>query len=100
MKNKGFGHLKTRLFTIKTSKNVGLGGPWYIYISSISIFGPSIWHTCDCFCCGTSYRLCDPSKQLDSNIAEINMSNEKNPGCLWYIGNCTAKLYRDYDNPK
>ena len=38
MKNKGFGHLKTRLFTIKaskSSKNVGLGGPWYntyIYI--------------------------------------------------------------------
>ena len=30
MKNKGFGHLKTRLFTIKTSKNVGLGGPWII----------------------------------------------------------------------
>ena len=28
MKNKGFGHLKTRLFTIKTSKNVGFGGPW------------------------------------------------------------------------
>ena len=24
-KNKGFGHLKTRLFTIKTSKNVGFG---------------------------------------------------------------------------
>ena len=23
---KGFGHLKTRLFTTKTSKNVGLGG--------------------------------------------------------------------------
>ena len=32
MKNRGFGHLKTRLFTIKTSKHVGLGGPWYIYI--------------------------------------------------------------------
>ena len=32
MKNKGFGHLKTRLFTIKTSKNVGFAGPWYIYI--------------------------------------------------------------------
>ena len=30
MKNKVFGHLKTRLFTIKTSKHVGLGGPWYI----------------------------------------------------------------------
>ena len=26
MKNKGFGHLKTRLFTIKTSKNVGFEG--------------------------------------------------------------------------
>ena len=32
MKNKGFGHLKTRLFTIKPSKNVGLGGPWYMHI--------------------------------------------------------------------
>ena len=32
MKNKGFGHLKTRLFTIKTSKNVGFGGPWYIFL--------------------------------------------------------------------
>ena len=30
MKNTGLGHLKTRLFTIKTSKNVGLGGPWII----------------------------------------------------------------------
>ena len=29
MKNKGFGHLKTRLFAINTSKNVGSGGPWY-----------------------------------------------------------------------
>ena len=28
MKNKGFGHIKTRLFTIKTSKNVGFGAPW------------------------------------------------------------------------
>ena len=30
MKNKCLGHLKTRLFTIKTSKNIGLGGPWWI----------------------------------------------------------------------
>ena len=30
MKNKGFGHLKTRLFTIKNSKNLGIGGPWMI----------------------------------------------------------------------
>ena len=27
MKNKGFGHLKTRLFTIKTSKKSRFGGP-------------------------------------------------------------------------
>ena len=26
MKNKGFGHLQSRLFTIKTSKRVGFGG--------------------------------------------------------------------------
>ncbi len=26
---KGFGHLNTGLFTKKTSKHVGLGGPWY-----------------------------------------------------------------------
>ena len=31
MKNKGFGHLKTMLFTIKASKNVGFGGPCYMY---------------------------------------------------------------------
>ena len=36
MKNKGFGHLKTRLFTIKkTSKHVGLGGPWHISLEII-----------------------------------------------------------------
>ena len=29
MKNKGFGQLKTRLFTMKISKNVGLRGPAY-----------------------------------------------------------------------
>ncbi len=34
MKNKGFGHLKTRLFTIKTSKNVGFGGPIYRHLST------------------------------------------------------------------
>ena len=33
MKNKGFGHLKTRFCTIKTSKNVGFRGPWYIYFT-------------------------------------------------------------------
>ncbi len=35
MKNKGFGHLKTMLFTIKTSKNVGLGGPM-VQVGSLS----------------------------------------------------------------
>ena len=36
MKNRGFGHLKTRLFTIKASKHVGLGGPWF-YILNIML---------------------------------------------------------------
>ena len=27
MKNEGFGHLKTRILTIKTFRNVGFGGP-------------------------------------------------------------------------
>jgi len=35
MKNKGFGHLKTRLFTIKTSKNVGFGGPKNVFPARI-----------------------------------------------------------------
>ena len=30
MKNRGFGHLKTRLLTINTSKNVDFGGPWLL----------------------------------------------------------------------
>ncbi len=36
MKNKGLGHLKARLCTITTSKNVGLGGPWYLQFLQIS----------------------------------------------------------------
>ena len=39
MKHKGFGHLKTRLFTIETSKNVGYGGPWYIVFCLIDSVG-------------------------------------------------------------
>ena len=27
------------------------------------------------------------------------MSNEKKPGCLGYIGDYTTQLYRDYDKP-
>ena len=35
MKNKGFGHLKTRWFTIKTSKNVGFRGPWLFHTTLV-----------------------------------------------------------------
>lgn len=41
---KGFGQLETRLFTIKTTKNVAFGGPWYKYTSRI--------RTCLCFVFG------------------------------------------------
>ena len=30
---------------------------------------------------------------------QSQMSNEKNPGCLRYIGDYTTQLYRDYNNP-
>ena len=43
MKNKGFGHLKTWLFTIKPSKHVGLGGPWYIINIIRPKNGASFW---------------------------------------------------------
>ena len=45
MKNKCFGHLKTRLFTIKNSKNIGLGGPMvniYIYIHIFYTLKPTV----------------------------------------------------------
>ena len=30
---------------------------------------------------------------------QTQMSNEKNPGCLVYIGDYTTQLYRDYNKP-
>ena len=40
----GFGHLKTRLFTINTSKSyVGLGGPWYVDQHFWELDGSSTW---------------------------------------------------------
>ena len=30
---------------------------------------------------------------------ELQVSNEKNPGCLGYIGDYTAQLYGDYNKP-
>ena len=29
----------------------------------------------------------------------VHVSNEKNPGCLVYIGGYTTQLYRDYNKP-
>ena len=37
MKNEGFGHLKTRILTIKTFRNVGLGGPYFQPLWKISV---------------------------------------------------------------
>ena len=31
--------------------------------------------------------------------AKHYVSNEKNPGCLGYIGDYTTQLYRDYNKP-
>jgi len=45
MKNKGFGHLKTRLFTIKTSKNIGFGGPWWLVVEPTNPFEEYVRNT-------------------------------------------------------
>ncbi len=37
-----------------------------------------------------------PSKSLLGAPLKINMSNEKNPGCLGYVRDYTTQLYRDY----
>ena len=34
-----------------------------------------------------------------SSFPVTHMSNEKNPGCLGYIGDYTTRLYRDYNKP-
>ena len=36
---------------------------------------------------------------FNPHICPIQMSNEKNPGCLGYIGDFTAQLYGDYHKP-
>ena len=32
-------------------------------------------------------------------LSKKQLSNEKNPGCLGYIGDYTTQVYRDYDKP-
>ena len=59
MKHKGFGHLKTRLVTIKTSNsnNVGFGGPRYLHPQNFNKLDPlkngCHWKTFPTFLVGT-----------------------------------------------
>ena len=62
MKDRGFGHLNTRLFTIKTSKNVGFGGPWYY----IHCFGFKILMS------KISMKLCDKPWMLKTNLMSFS----------------------------
>ena len=32
-------------------------------------------------------------------LGTTQLSNEKHPGCLGYLGGCTTQLYRDYNKP-
>ena len=42
----------------------------------------------------------DQAKLLNSKSESTkHLSNEKNPGCLGYIGGFTIQLYRDYNKP-
>ena len=76
-KNKGFGHLKTGLFTIKTSKNVGLGGPWYIYIyvclDLLQVLGTSI---------SKAWSFQTPTFFKLSKLLSVGSTNQLHPGSL------------------
>ncbi len=62
----------------------------------------------------SSFRRSNHRTDLDSRSAILSvdswvpptngklatqLSNEKNPGCLGYIGDYTTQLYRDYNKP-
>ena len=32
-------------------------------------------------------------------VGNFHLSNEKNPGCLGYVGDYTTQFYRDYNKP-
>ena len=36
---------------------------------------------------------------MTHNMSSDQLSNEKKPGCLGYIGDYTTQLYRDYNKP-
>ncbi len=38
-------------------------------------------------------------ERVTDAFAILHMSNEKNPGCLVYIGGYTTQLYRDCNKP-
>ena len=81
MKNKRFGHLKPRLFTINTSKNVGFGGAHGIHIyQNIYIY--------------TQYRkyLWQSFAQLSAEVSSCSSATSRNPQpwqrCkTWHFGN-------------
>jgi len=50
VKNEGLGNLKTKLFTLKTTKHVGFGGPWYLHITYIYIYIHIIFKVGPCRC--------------------------------------------------
>ena len=43
--------------------------------------------------------LDDGAAEGNSPIDSYEVSNEKNPGCLGYIGDYTTQLYGDYSKP-
>ena len=45
------------------------------------------------------YRIEDVFPIRNGDFPFSHVSNEKNPGCLGYIGNCTTQLCGDYDKP-
>ena len=41
----------------------------------------------------------DSASRSSNDLSDCKMSNEKNPGWLFYIRDYTTQLYRDYNKP-
>ena len=102
MKKNGFGHLKTRLFTIKTSKNVGVGGSWFIHKSVGSIQIPLfqlVGTEPPSPCCNPLQPSCQLIKLITISTAQLNdMFFLRNP--TWMLGHIfLGKIHKKIFSP-
>ena len=56
-------------------------------------------HTQHCGAIIDGHEMNLPSHIISRGAFSPQVSNEKNPGCLGYIGDYTTQLYRDFSKP-